>query len=488
MKITVEKGKVSSHKADAAVVGVPASGSKPKVPTALAKDYKGELRKLIEGGLPKSRALMTVPAEKGKFKYVALVKTGKEAPSADGFSRALAGALASLESLGAKSASVELASLAPGRDEDGWAQRVAAQAAGSAAYKFSLGRRLAAKDLAEVTLVSGDRSKGAAKALRVGKAIGEGMRVARHLAEQPPNQIYPDSLAREARRLCVAAGLKVTVQDDKALARLKMNGLLAVGRGSARKPRLVVIRHMKGPAGRAPVVLVGKGITFDTGGYSLKPGVHMMDMKFDMSGAAGVIGTMIACARMRLPLNVVGVVPSAENMVDADAYRPDDIIKMMDGTTVEVLNTDAEGRIILADALTYAQKFLKPRLIIDAATLTGACLVALGQHRCGMLSTDDGLAKDLYYAGEESGDLCWRLPLDDAYDRMLDSKIADMQNIGGGRNAGTITGACFLGRFVRKVPWAHLDIAGSAWQERRASGRPVPLLSTFLARRAKLLA
>ena len=235
------------------------------------------------------------------------------------------------------------------------------------------------------------------------------------------------------------------------------------------------------------MALVGKGVTFDTGGYSVKPGAHMMDMKFDMCGAAGVLGAMVACAAMRLPLNVAAVIPSVENMISGDAYRPDDIVRMMDGQTVEVLNTDAEGRIILADALTYAQRRLKPREIIDAATLTGACLVALGQHRCGMFATEDGLADALHGAGEDSGDLCWRLPLDDHYDAMLKSKVADMQNIGGGGKAGTITAACFLKRFVKGVSWAHLDIAGSAWQERRASGRPVPLLATYLARKARMI-
>ena len=487
MKTTIAKEPLAKLKSDGVVVGVHESGSKQKLPSPLAKMFRGEAKKLVEKGLPKSRASMTLPLERGGFKYAVLIKAKEKEPEATDIHRMLAAATGELCAMGCKKAVVDLASLAQDKDKDGWSVRIAAQTLGAAAYKFNLGKRLAQMQLAEVALSTGDKGKGLAKAKRVGDAIGEGMRVAKHLGEQPPNLLYPDALAREASRLCKAAGLKVTVQNEKALEKLKMNGLLAVGKGSARKPRLIVIRHTKGIYGRHPVALVGKGITFDTGGNNIKPGMHMMDMKFDMCGAAGVIGTMIACARMSLPLNVVGVVPAAENMVSADSYRPDDIIKMMDGSTVEVLNTDAEGRIILADALTYAQRHLSARRIIDAATLTGACLVALGQHRCGMFASNDAIAKNLYYAGEDSGDLCWRLPLDDAYDRMLRSKIADMQNIGLGGKAGTITAACFLRRFAKKVDWAHLDIAGSAWQERRASGRPVPLLATYLAREAKTI-
>ena len=487
MKITVAKEGILRQKADGVVLGVPEGGGKAKALTVLTKQFRGELRTVVEKGLPKSRSSLTVPLETGKFKYAVLVKAKKERPDADELHGMLSRAVNELESVGCSSAVVDLASLARDRDADGWSVRLASQAVGSACYRFSLGKRLATKEISSVALVSKDKGSASAKAARIGSAIGEGMRVAKHLGEQPPNLLYPDELGREARKLCSAVGLKVTVHDDKSLAKLKMNGLLTVGKGSARKPRLIVIKHMKGPAGGRPIALVGKGITFDTGGNSLKPGAHMMDMKFDMCGAAGVIGTLIACARMRMPLNVVGVIPSAENMVASDSYRPDDIIKMMDGQTVEVLNTDAEGRIILGDALTYAQKYVKPRMIIDAATLTGACLVALGQHRCGMFANEDSLADGLFEAGEESGDLCWRLPLDDSYDRMLSSKIADMQNIGGGGKAGTITAACFLRRFVKGTDWAHLDIAGSAWQERRASGRPVPLLSTFLARKARMI-
>ena len=485
MKIKVAKEGILSHKVDAVVMGVRQVQGSQRL--TAGKDNPMLRKWLAQMVLPKGKAALTLPLDRGPFSHAHLVKVDKEEPTAIQVHERVTGALKALESFGCKSVGIDLASLAPGRDRDGWAVRVAAQAVSAAAYKFNLGMRMTTIGLDRVILGSSDGSTRTAAATRVGKAIGEGMCIAKHLGEQPPNLLYPDVLARVAKKLGKAAGLKVKVFDKKGLQHLGMNGLLTVGQGSTREPRLIVMRYEGGSPGAAPIVLVGKGITFDTGGNSLKPSAAMVDMKFDMCGAAGVLGTVIACARMRLPTNVVAVIPSAENMVAGNAFRPDDIIRMMDGQLVEVLNTDAEGRLILADALTYAQRYLKPKMIIDAATLTGACLVALGQYRCGMFATNDSLAADLAAAGEDSGDLCWRLPLDDAYDKLLKSDIADIQNIGGGRNAGTITAACFLQRFVTTNNWAHLDIAGSAWQGRRATGRPVPLLATLLARQARLI-
>ena len=269
------------------------------------------------------------------------------------------------------------------------------------------------------------------------------------------------------------------------MQKLGMGSLLAVARGSAQAPKLITVEYT-GRAGKAkPIVLVGKGVTFDSGGISLKPGAAMDEMKFDMTGAASVLGVMQAVAELALPINVVGIVPAVENMPDGEAIKPGDIVTSMSGQTIEILNTDAEGRLILCDALTYAARF-EPDVVIDIATLTGACVVALGSHASGLLSNHDGLAEELLAAGEKSGDRAWRLPLWEDYQKQLDSPFADMANVGG-REAGTITAACFLARFTKEYHWAHLDIAGTAWtggKAKGATGRPLGLLMEFILGRA----
>lgn len=485
MQITAADTGILSHKADMLVLGVGGKKArKPLLSAAVARRQGASFAALLKG-LPPGHAQMELPYAGSNYKYLCLIDATAPA-AATALAARLAAAARAAAAHGHATLVIDLASLA-GEIEPAAALRLGAQALENASYKFNLGFAAATNSLRKATLLVAAKPAGSARALRVGKAIGEGMRLARQLKELPPNLLYPETLARAIRREGRKAGLAVKVLDRGALGKLKMNGILTVGQGSARAPRLIVVRHAGGSKAQKPIVLVGKGVTFDTGGNSLKPSSAMADMKYDMGGAAGVFGALVACARMRLPLNVAAVIPAVENMVAGNSYRPDDVIRMMDGQTVEVLNTDAEGRLILADALTYAQRFLKPKLMIDAATLTGACLIALGHHRCGMTATDDELAGELSAAGELSGDLCWRLPLDNAYDELLKSEFADFANIGGGRLAGTITAACFLGRFVNKVPWAHLDIAGSAWQNRRASGRPVPLLATLLARRARLV-
>jgi leucyl aminopeptidase len=269
------------------------------------------------------------------------------------------------------------------------------------------------------------------------------------------------------------------------MEKLGMNTLLSVARGSHEPPKFIVLRHAGGASSAKPVVLVGKGITFDSGGISLKPGPEMDEMKYDMCGAASVLGTLKAAALMKLPLNVIGVIPSTENMPGGAATKPGDVITSMSGQTVEILNTDAEGRLILCDALTYVQRF-DPECVVDVATLTGACVIALGHVATGLLANNEGLAKELLDAGQDSYDRAWQMPLWDDYQEQLKSNFADMANIGG-RPAGTITAACFLARFTEKYHWAHLDIAGTAWRsgkEKGATGRPVPLLAHFLMDRA----
>jgi len=302
----------------------------------------------------------------------------------------------------------------------------------------------------------------AKKGWEIQSAIAQGVYLARDLVNEPPNILYPESFAKKCKALA-SHGLKVEVLGEKQMEKLGMGSLLGVGQGSERESQLVVMRWEGGAQNAKPVAFVGKGVTFDTGGISLKPGAGMEDMKGDMGGAAAVTGTMLALAARKAKVNAVGVLGLAENMPDAGAQRPGDIVTSMSGQTIEIQNTDAEGRLVLADALWYTQDRFKPRIMIDLATLTGAILVALGEEHAGLFSDNDKLSDQLTEAGTASGETLWRLPMGDAYDKLIKSKFADMRNIGG-RNAGSITAAQFLARFTNGVPWAHLDIAGTAWQ------------------------
>jgi leucyl aminopeptidase len=319
------------------------------------------------------------------------------------------------------------------------------------------------------------------KALAEGLAISNGMDLTKDLGNLPPNICTPSYLGQTAKKLAKDFGFKVEVLGRKEIEALKMGAFLAVTQGAVTPPQFIVIRHQGGAAKDAPIVLVGKGITFDTGGISLKPGEGMDEMKYDMCGAASVLGTMRAVGELKLKKNVIGVIPTCENMPSAHATRPGDIVTSMSGQTIEILNTDAEGRLILCDALTYVERF-KPAAVIDIATLTGACVIALGAVHSGLFSDDDELAESLLTAGKYSQDTVWRMPLDTAYQDQLKSNFADMANIGG-RPAGSITAACFLARYTEKYTWAHLDIAGTAWKSgaaKGATGRPVPLLVNYL--------
>jgi len=323
-------------------------------------------------------------------------------------------------------------------------------------------------------------------AVRQGLAIGAGVSLARDLGNLPGNICTPGYLADQARELEHQYGIKVTVLEREDMEKLGMGALLSVARGSRQPPKLITLEYSGGPEGGAPVALVGKGLTFDAGGISIKPAAAMDEMKYDMCGAASVLGAVKAAAELKLPLNIVGVIPSSENLPDGDANKPGDIVTTMSGQTVEVLNTDAEGRLILCDALTYTERF-KPAAVVDIATLTGACVIALGNHASGLLSNNDSLARELLNAGRFAWDRAWQLPLWDDYQKQLDSNFADMANIGG-REGGTITAACFLARYAKKFKWAHLDIAGTAWLSGKAkggTGRPVPLLTTWLIQRSQ---
>ena len=316
-------------------------------------------------------------------------------------------------------------------------------------------------------------------------ATASGIALTKTLGNLPGNVCTPTYLAEQAQALGKRHKLKVKVLEKSDMEKLGMGSFLSVTHGSEQPPKLITVEYHGGDKQQKPVVLVGKGITFDTGGISLKPGADMDEMKYDMSGAGSVLGTLEAIASMKLPINVVGVIPTCENLPSGKATRPGDIVTSMSGQTIEILNTDAEGRLILCDALTYAAKF-KPECVIDIATLTGACVIALGNVVSGLMGNDDALADELQQAGDQAWDRVWRLPLHDDYQSQLDSNFADMQNIGG-RPGGTITAACFLARFTRDYRWAHLDIAGTAnksGKDKGATGRPVALLTQFLMNRA----
>ena len=325
------------------------------------------------------------------------------------------------------------------------------------------------------------------EALNEGRAIANGVKFTRDLGNRPSNVCTPTYLAKQAEELGKNhKSLTVNVLEEAEMKKLGMGSLLSVSQGSAEPAKLITIEYKGSKKAGKPIVLVGKGVTFDTGGISIKPAQAMDEMKYDMCGAASVLGTLATVAELNLPVNVVGVIPTTENMPSGTATKPGDIFTSMSGQTVEVLNTDAEGRLILCDALTYSERF-GPDVVIDIATLTGACVIALGKHATGLLSNHNPLAKDLLQAGEESGDRAWQLPLWDDYQQQLNSPFADMANIGG-REAGTITAACFLSRFAEKYHWAHLDIAGTAWitgNNKGATGRPVLLLTQYILNRTK---
>jgi leucyl aminopeptidase len=364
--------------------------------------------------------------------------------------------------------------------------RYAAEFVAAALYRipdFKSGRKPKPSKLAEVTAVMAERNElsAAKRGLAHGAALGVGQRLSRDLANLPGNVCTPTYLGNAAKRLARSQRrIKVRVLGPAEIKRLKMGSFLSVTRGSDEPPRLVIAEYRGAPASRAPIVLIGKGITFDTGGISLKDPPGMDEMKFDMSGAATVLGTLAALAEASAPVNVTVIVPTCENMPSGRATKPGDIVTSMSGQTIEVLNTDAEGRLILCDAITYSRRF-KPSVVVDVATLTGACVIALGSHVSGLMSNDDHLAGALLAAGERTGDPCWRLPLTEDYGDQLRSNFADLANIGG-REAGAITAGAFLGKFADGLRWAHLDIAGTAYMTGAAkgsTGRPVSMLLDF---------
>ena len=421
---------------------------------------------------------------------VVLMGVGKPGTlDAAGARKALSSALGTIRSTGTTDAVVLTEGMAV-KDRDGaWLLRQLGILAETGGYRYSrtLSKPEPAPRLARLAVgLDTKPPRALSVALSEGGAIGRGMNLARELGNTPANICTPTHLAEQARALARRhTRLRCRVLDEKQMLALGMQSLLSVTAGTREPARLIVLEYRGGTKDERPYALVGKGITFDSGGISLKPGAGMDEMKFDMCGAASVLGTMQALAETAPAMNVVAVVAACENMPSGSATRPGDVVKSMAGITIEILNTDAEGRLILCDALTYVKRF-KPRSIVDIATLTGACVVALGKHATGLFSNDDALAAELLAAGNEAHDRAWQMPVWDDYQEQLKSNFADVANIGG-PNAGSVTAACFLSRFTTGEKWAHLDIAGTAWEQgatKGATGRPVGLLLRYLLSKA----
>lgn len=443
-----------------------------------AGDIKGKIGETLlvhtPDGTSADRILLVGCGEKSKF-------------DAKAYRKALRAAIPALNKTSSKSALIALAQLPVNNRDAAWALTQLTQECGNAQYRYdqTKSKKADAFSLKTVHLAApaDSSAKTMNEAIRTGECISLGMSVTRELGNLPGNICTPSYLAGEAMKLGSRhKSVSVKALNEKQMEKLGMGSLLSVGRGSKEESRLIVIEY-KGTskANSKPYCLVGKGITFDTGGISLKPGLGMDEMKFDMCGAASVLGTMTAVAELGLPINVVAVIAAAENMPSSTATKPGDVVTSMSGKTIEILNTDAEGRLVLCDALTYVERF-KPRTVIDVATLTGAAVATFGEVNSAMLSNHPALAKELFELGQDTLDTVWQLPLDDEYQSLLDSNFADIANIGGPK-AGTITAACFLSRFTEKYHWAHLDIAGTAWLgggQKGATGRPVPLLVEYL--------
>jgi leucyl aminopeptidase len=476
------------------VVGVFESRKLSASADQLDKAARGQVRALLrsgdmEGKLGSTRMLYRIAGVSAE--RVLLVGLGPEKDLGDKeFGDAARAATRALLDTGSAEAAVYLCDAQVDGRDAGWKARQLVLATAETGYRFDQmkSKKGDARPLRRVALATNSKRDAALmeRGIRDGAAIAAGVSLARDLGNLPPNICTPSYLADEAGKLAREWKIGVEVLEQKDMEKLGMGALLAVARGSRQPPKFIVLQYSGAAKKDKPVVLVGKGITFDTGGISIKPAAEMDEMKFDMCGAASVLGALRAAAEMKLKLNIVGLVPTTENMPGGNATKPGDIVRTLSGQTVEILNTDAEGRLILCDALTYAERF-EPQAVIDIATLTGACVIALGHVCSGMFANKDELAGEIVSAATESSDRVWQLPLWDDYQEQLKSNFADFANIGG-RAGGAITAACFLARFTRKYDWAHLDIAGTAWKsgkEKGATGRPVPLLVAFLAERAK---
>ncbi len=494
MEFSIKSGSPEKQRTACVVAGVFDSRKLTLPAELLDKAANGYISDIVRRGDMEGKAgttllLHNVPGT--LCDRVLLVGLGKEKDFREKeFASAIRTTVKTLNETGAFDASIFLTELPVKKRSIGWRVRQAATIALDATYKFDQFKSKkdeARRPLRKLTLGVERRNElgQAEEALAQGIAIAHGMALAKTLGNLPPNICHPTYLAEQAQGLATEFKLDCEILDRADMEKLGMHSLLSVARGAHQPPKLIVLHYKGGKASEKPVTLVGKGVTFDTGGISLKPAAEMDEMKYDMCGAASVLGTLDAVARMALPINLTVIVPATENMPGGNATRPGDIVTSMSGQTIEILNTDAEGRLILCDALTYAERF-DPDTVIDVATLTGACVVALGNVASGLFANKDSLARDLLDAGEDANDRAWHMPLWDDYQEQLKSPFADMGNVGS-RWGGAITAACFLSRFTKKFDWAHLDIAGTAWKsgaDKGATGRPVPLLTHYLMQRA----
>ena len=497
MKYFTTTSKASRRAVDCVIVGVYNRGKLGIGAADIDTASKGRIRDLIKSGDVSGApgrvvVLNSVPGVKAA--RVAVVGLGKSGGlDAIAFRKAVAAATKAIANTKARQV-LNCLTLEPVSNSDPYyLARHTVESINDTLYRFDQmksGRKKPAMPLNTIGLAlakRGDDAK-AARGAEHGDGISAGVSLAKDLGNLPANVCTPSYLARAAKKLASGNGkLSTRILSEAEMKKLGMGSLLSVTAGAVEPAKLIVMQY-KGAGSDKPVVLVGKGVTFDTGGISLKPGAGMDEMKYDMCGAASVIGTMAAITKMKLPINVNVVVPAVVNMPAGNATNPGDIVKSMSGQTIEVLNTDAEGRLILCDALTYSKRF-KPAAIIDVATLTGACVVALGNHRCAIYSNNDDLQDEIFASSKSSEDIGWPMPMGDQYAAQLKSNFADMANIGG-PGGGSVTAACFLGKFTDGMNWAHLDIAGVAWKsghQKGATGRPVPLLSEFLLSRAGVL-
>lgn len=495
MEFAIKLGTPEKQRGACIVVGVFESRKLTEPAKTLDDVSKGYISNILRQGDMEGKANTTLLLHNVADipgKRVMLVGLGKEKEFNDkAYQQAVLTAFKALRQTAAADAAFFLTDIPLKQRDISWKITQTAILGTASAYRFDRHKSKPEKEqpvLGKVTLCMSDQAalQAGEKALRQGLAIAKGMNVAKDLGNLAPNVCTPTYLAEQASDMAKAYKLKVSVLGQKDMEKLGMGAFLAVARGSHQPAKLIVLEYRGLAKMEKPIVLVGKGVTFDTGGISLKPAAEMDEMKFDMSGAGSVLGTLAAVAEMKLPLNVVGIIPATENMPGGSAAKPGDVVTTMSGQTIEILNTDAEGRLILCDALTYAERY-KPEAVIDIATLTGACVIALGHLASGLMSNNEKLAKELLQASELSCDRVWQLPLWDDYQEWLKSNFADMANIGG-RSAGATLAACFLSRFTEKYPWAHLDIAGTAnmnGKEKGSTGRPVPLLTQFLISRAK---
>ncbi|WP_301100361.1 leucyl aminopeptidase [Propionivibrio sp.] len=494
MEFSIKRGSPEKQRSACVVVGVFESRKLSPAAESIDNAANSYLSDIIRRGDMEGKAgttllLHDVPAT--LCDRVLLVGLGKDKEFHEKeYCAAIRCAVKALNETGASDGALFLTEIAVKKRDLAWRIRQAAIIAQETAYRFEQfksKKNEVRHPLRKLSVVIEQRSKLplAEEALAQGQAIAAGVALARTLGNLPGNVCTPGYLAETAQQMARDHALDCQILERADMDALGMHSLLSVAKGSHQPPKLIVLHYKGGGAEEKPLVLVGKGITFDSGGISLKPGLEMDEMKFDMCGAASVLGTLKAVAQMELPINLTVIVPSSENMPGGSASKPGDIVTSMSGQTIEILNTDAEGRLVLCDALTYAERF-KPATVIDVATLTGACVIALGHVATGLFTNDDGLARELLHAGEEAQDRAWQMPLWDDYQDLLKSNFADMANIGG-RAAGSVSAACFLSRFTKKFDWAHLDIAGTAWKsgaDKGATGRPVALLTHYLLKRA----